>query len=145
MVHQAVGHKSGPAITLRGCQAKNVTTWSRACRHRCASCAVLAVQQGTWPAREAMHVPWCRRASHGVWLNWSSRAGVFGCPGALGRYLASTGRQFGADLNGEVQVRQTAGQLPQAFGDECGGLGNVTTALGDPRAQEDEFRPGKRR
>jgi hypothetical protein len=26
-------------------------------------------------------------------------------PVALGRYLAGTGRQFGADLNGEVQVR----------------------------------------
>jgi hypothetical protein len=35
--------------------------------------------------------------------------------------------------------------LLQAFGDERGGLGNVTAALGDPRAQEDEFRSGERR
>jgi hypothetical protein len=34
--------------------------------------------------------------------------------------------------------------LLQAFGDERGGLGNVTTALGDPRTQEDEFRSGER-
>src|SRR5437879_2149184 len=76
---------------------------------------------------------------------WSGRPGVFGCPGALGRYLASTGRQFGADLNGEVQVRLTAGHLLQAFGDERSGLGNVTAAFGEPRAQEDEFRSGERR
>src|SRR6266481_5844564 len=76
---------------------------------------------------------------------WSGRPGVFGYPGALGRYLAGTGRQFGADLNGEVQVRLTAGHLLQAFGDERSGLGNVTAALGEPRAQEDEFRSGERR
>ena len=57
---------------------------------------------------------------------WSGRPGVFSCPGALGRYLAGTGRQFGADLNGEVQVRLAAGHLLQAFGDERGGLGDVT-------------------
>jgi hypothetical protein len=54
-----------------------------------------------------------------------------GC--APGRCLAGTGRQFGADLDGEVQVRLVAGHLLQAFGDERGGLGDVTTALCDPR------------
>jgi hypothetical protein len=43
-----------------------------------------------------------------------------GC--APGRCLAGTGRQFGADLDGEVQVRLVAGHLLQAFGDERGGL-----------------------
>jgi hypothetical protein len=66
-----------------------------------------------------------------IWLG----RGVSGYLGALGRYLAGTGRQFGADLNGEVQVRLAAGHLFQALGDERGGPGNVTTALGDPRAQ----------
>ena len=62
---------------------------------------------------------------------WSGHPGVFGCPGALGRYLAGTGRQFSADLNGEVQVRLTTRHLLQAFGDERGGLGNVTATLAD--------------
>src|SRR5579863_5884428 len=74
---------------------------------------------------------------------WSGRPGVSGCPGALGRYLAGTGRQFGVELNGEVQVRLAAGHLFKAFGDERGGLGNVTTALCEPRVQEVEFRPGE--
>ena len=62
----------------------------------------------------------------------------------LGRYLAGTGRQFGADLDGEVQVRLVAGHLLQALGGEHGGLGNVTAALRDPRAQKAESRPGER-
>src|SRR5271169_3740659 len=74
---------------------------------------------------------------------WSGRSGVSGCPGALGRYLAGTGRQFGVDLNGEVQVRLAAGHLFHASGDERGGQGNVTAALCEPRAQEGEFRPGE--
>jgi hypothetical protein len=76
---------------------------------------------------------------------WSGRPEVFGCPGALGRYLAGTGWQFGADLAGEVQVCLAAGQLLQASGDERGGLGDVTAALRDPRAQEVEFGAGERR
>jgi hypothetical protein len=66
-------------------------------------------------------------------------------PGRARRYLAGTGRQFGADLDGEVQVRLAAGQLLQAFGDERGGLGDVTAALREPRAQEVEFGAGERR
>ena len=37
----------------------------------------------------------------------------------------------------------STGHLLQALGDESGGVGNVTTALRDPRTQEDEFRPGE--
>ena len=33
---------------------------------------------------------------------WSGHLGVFRCPGTLGRSLAGTGWQFGADLHGEV-------------------------------------------
>jgi hypothetical protein len=42
---------------------------------------------------------------------WSGHPGVAGYLGALGRYLAGTGRQFSADLNGEVQVRLAAGPV----------------------------------
>jgi hypothetical protein len=63
-----------------------------------------------------------------------------GVRGLCDRYLAGTGRQFSADLNGEVQVRLTTRHLLQAFSDERGGLGNVTAALGEPRAQEDRIR-----
>ena len=37
------------------------------------------------------------------------------------------------------------GQFLQAFGDQRGGLGDGTAALRDPRAQEGELWPGKRR
>ena len=66
------------------------------------------------------------QAGHHHHRTWSrSPSGcpeVFGCLGALGRFLAGTGRQFGADLDGEVQVRLAAWHLLQAFGDERGGL-----------------------
>lgn len=81
-----------------------------------------------------------RQTRRGGAGTWSGHLGVFRCPEALGRYLASIGRQFSADLHGEVQVGRVAWQLLQAPGDERGGLGSVTTALREPRAQEDEFR-----
>ncbi len=37
------------------------------------------------------------------------------------------------------------GQFLQALGDQRGGLRDVTAALRDPRAQEGELWPGKRR
>ena len=54
----------------------------------------------------------------------------------FGTYLAGPQRQGRADFDSEVQVPLMTGRFPQALGDQRGGLGDVTAALRDPRAQE---------